>query len=232
MYGLRSWLETKGQEVYMNATAEDKNFVAIYPEIYPPTNESGARTVVRYILNKPGTMGLYGKPGPTDFDPNDRIYYFSKLFGKAENEDHYLFLPILDTFVFRDQHRKRTKTCVFIGKGNNKMHHPKDAIFIDRVVAQDQQKLADILNECEVMYGYDPVSAMYEIARLCGCRVVLIQDEYEREEWMNYEPGMNGISWDKDEGVRLDVDGFTKHYAWLRVTFSKKLNRFIKDTQK
>ena len=174
MWGLYGWLLTKGVIAYTNSTSDDPDsFVAIYPEIYRG-NEAGARTVVRYILNEPGTMSLYGTPGPSNFPKSDLIYTFSKMFYKTDDE-HTLFLPILDLNTFYDQKKKRTKTAFFVGKGTNKFKHPDDAIEITREFSHDQEELASLLNECEVLYSYDPVSAMTEISRLCGCRVVLYQ---------------------------------------------------------
>lgn len=238
MYGLYGWLLAKGQVVYLNQKPVDTDdFIAIYPEIQPG-NPANAKTVVRYILNKPGVVPALMSDGslvqgPTQFDPNDKLYYFSRVFGKAA-EDHYMFLPILDRFLFRDQHKERTKVAYFIGKGINyplNPIHPKDAILIDRDFAQDQQALADLLNECEVLYCYDPVSAMTEISRLCGCRIIMVNPVYSRDEFKVYEPGMNGISWGKDEGVPLDTKGFTSHYIWLKAQFGGALDTFIKDTQ-
>lgn len=237
MWGLYGWLLTKGQIVYVNAKYENPDFIAIYPEIYHG-NQAGANTVVRYILNTPGVMGSPTAdggflPGPVVFNPDDKIYVFSRIFDTFGVDDgHILFLPILNLHLFKDQKKKRTKKCVFVGKGQDRGLHPKDCIPIDRKFATDQKALASLLNECEVMYGYDPVSAMYEVARLCGCRIVLLQTKYSRDEWSKYEPGMNGISWGKDEGVPLETKGFRQHYNSLRSLFSRKLNRFIEETQK
>ena len=109
--------------------------------------------------------------------------------------------------------------------------HPKECLEIDRTVAADQQALADLLNECEVLYSYDPVSAMTEVARLCGCRVVMLQDTYTKSQYRDYEPGLNGMSFGLDEEVPLDTKGFRSHYDYLRKTFSEKLDGFIEDTQ-
>lgn len=233
MYGLRSWLEIKGQVVFMNGTlTTTKDFVAIYPEIYY-NNQAGADHVVRYILNEPGTMKLYGVPGPTEYDPADKIYVFSELYNKKLKVDknHIMFLPILNLHLFKDQKKQRTKQCYFVGKGGNQNRHPQDSILIDRQFAVNQQALADLLNECHTMYAYDPVSAMYEVARLCGCRIVLMQNKYNKEDWSKYEPGMNGINWDKDEGIKVDSNAFLGHYLDMIKEFETKLENFIEDTQ-
>ena len=233
MYALRSWLEIKGQVVFINAKFSDNNFIAVYPEIYYG-NEAQAKTVVRYILNKPGVMMSYGRPGPSTKEikeTSDHIFVFSRIFDTfGVNESHILFLPILNLHLFRDYKKKRTKTCVFIGKGKDLGLHPKDSILIDRKFAVDQGALADLLNDCQVMYSYDPVSAMHEIARLCGCRVVLLNSD--REYLKDYEPGLNGISFGLEQNVPLDVKGFRLHYMHLRKLFNKKIDFFIEVTQK
>lgn len=230
MWGLYGWLLAKGQVAYTNATSDNPDdFIAIYPEIYRG-NEAGAKTVVRYLLNKPGTMALYGTPGLTTFDKNDKIYTFSKMYYETDDK-HTMFLPILDLHTFKDQKKIRNKKCVFVGKGKDEGLHPKDCIAIDRKFASDQQVLADLLNECEVMYSYDPVSAMTEISRLCGCRVVMLQTKYTKDEYFEYEPGLNGMSFGLNEEVPLEIDGFRSHYCQLKKIFSEKLDAFIETTQ-
>lgn len=231
MWGLYGWLLAKGQIAYTNVAFENPDFVAIYPEIMHG-NEAKANTVVRYILNRPGVMASSGVPGPTSFLPSDKLYYFSRLFGDTD-EEHYLFLPILNMHLFKDQGKKRTKKAVFYGKaGDLHFDHPDGCIPIDRRVASDQAALADLLNECEVMYCYDPVTAMTEIARLCGCRVVMFNEVYSKEEFSRYEPGVNGISWGKDEEIKLDTGAFHDHYQSMVELFSDKLDQFIEATQR
>jgi hypothetical protein len=240
LYGLYGWLLAKGQIVYLNTKVEPKDFVGIYPDIYDG-NDMEADIVVRYLLNKPGTMGLLNPAtgnydaGRTKFDVNDKIYFFSKVFDTiGVDDDHILFLPILNLHIFKDYGNKRTKKAVFLGKGEHKdiTLHPEDCIPFDRKFAQDQQRLADFLNECEVVYMYDQVTAMYEIARLCGCRIVIFPTGIEKDTFELYETGMNGISWGKDEGVELDVESFRKRYVELGSIFNNKLDKFITDTQK
>lgn len=234
MWGLFGWLLARGQLVWMNRYPNE-DFIAIYPEIYHG-NPFNAKKVVRYILNKPGVMGGRDQngnftPGPTAFSPTDKLYYFSKLYGKAENEDHYMFLPILNLHIFKDQKKKRNKTCFFVGKGINTKVHPDNAIEITRNISIDQQILSNVLNMCHTMYGYEGHTAMYEIARLCGCRVKIISDYYTKDQFRLYEPGMNGISCGINEDVSLEVEGFRNHYKGLVMLFSKKLHSFIEETQ-
>lgn len=233
MWGLYGWLLAKGQIVNLNFKYPDPNFIAIYPEIYHG-NSFGANTVARYILQKPGMVGKGTpgtssfRPGPTEFDPNDMLFAFSRLYMKGLPQDHYMFLPILDMHLFKNQKQKRTKKFYYVGKGSNTNNHPAEAIELPRM--RDQQKLADLLNDCEVLYIYDPVTALSELARLCGTRVVMFSPMEGFEKY--YEPQTNGISLYKDTGIKLNYEQFRSHYSKMRDIFSKKLDDFIELTQK
>lgn len=225
MYSLYGWLLTRGLEVYMNKYPHP-DVIAIYPEIYHG-NPVGASRVVRYILNTPGVMGMTtnGKfrQGPTSFDKTDKLIYFSQMFSSEKLSDKdIMFLPAIDLSTFKDQGKKRTKTCFLVGKGENKNKHPKDAIELNRRIAFNQQEIANILNECHTFYCYDPLTAMMECARLCGCKV-----EYHggksMEELEKYEPGINGIN------SELDTPAFREKYIGLRETFERKLDAFIEE---
>ena len=236
MWALYGYLLTRGQIVYINRYPSGEK-IAIYPEI-AHGNSVGASTVVRYLLNTPGTMGSFingvFQAGPTTFDPNDKLYYFSRLFGKAQDENHYMFLPIINLHIFEDQKKIRNKTCYLVGKGQNKQLHPKDSIELTREFATDQQALADLLNECEVMYCYDKLTAMMEVARLCGTRVIYLGD-YTREELKLYEPGIYGIYYGLDEWENREKkffsDIFREHYIDMIKLFETRLDQFIEDTQ-
>lgn len=232
MWGLFGWLLAKGQIAYMNRRPEGE-IIGIYPEIMHG-NPAQADTVVRYILNEPGVMGSSVNgvftPGPITFDPSDKLYVFSRIFNTlGVDKNHLLFLPIINLHIFKDQKKLRNKTCYIVGKGINKQVHPPGSIELTRELASDQKRLADLLNECHTLYGYDKLSAMYEVARLCGCGVQYYGD-YSDKEMETYEPGINGLEVGKKE-VRLDVDAFRDHYISLIKTFEEKLDFFIEETQ-
>lgn len=230
MYGLYGWLLAKGQIAFLNATFENKDFIAIYPEIVNG-NPMEAENVVRYILAPLGEMSSYGETGPTSYDKGDLIYSFSKMIYDTDDE-HTLFLPIINTHLFTNlKRRERPYKCVFVGKGTDTNLHPKDSVYIDKNLSQDQAQLADFLNDCEVMYCYDHRTAMTEVARLCGVRVVIFPSIVSLEQFKLYEPGMNGINWGKDEGIKV-TDEFRDHYLKMKDEFSRKLDIFIEETQK
>lgn len=233
MFGLYGWLMAKGQIAFINQYIPNSKHIAILPEIYPK-DTSGASKVVRYILQKPGTVSAIDDKGnatlgPVEFEDED-VYAFSRMYYDGLPDEKYLFLPILDTFTFKDKGKVRTKTAYMVGKGINTQRHPKDAIEITREMAQDQTALADLLNECQVLYQYDPVSAISEISRLCGCPVILNQTWFTRGKYELYEPGLDGISFD-NKIEKFDVAKFTENYLDLRELFSQNLDRFIIATQ-
>ena len=229
MWGLLGWLLMKGQLALTNARWHT-DFYAIYPEI-THGNPLEAPHVIRYILNKPGVMSSYGVPGPITFDKSDEIYVFSKLYDTfGVDDNHILFLPILDLFTFKDQHKKRPNTCYFVGKGKDIGAHPKSAIKIHHDNQKNQQEMADVLNTCHTMYTYENPTAMNEVARLCGCNVVFIPQgnkfSYTKHELETlYEPSMMGIGW--EEEVDFDVQLFRGHYKNLITIFETKLDLFI-----
>jgi O-antigen biosynthesis protein len=234
MWGLYGWLLAKGEIAYINAKVSVPS-VGIYPEIYHG-NDLESETVVRYVLQTPGVMGTSTqdgqfKLGPTNYDEKDRVYVFSKIYDTfGVDQDHILFLPIINTKVFRNKHRKRKKTCYMVGKGKNLQFHPKGAVELTRQFAHDQEALADLLNDCHTFYCYDRLSAMMDIARLCGVRVKYYGD-FTQEELEKYEPGTNGLGyWGEDK--QLWTEAFRERYKALQRAFEVQLDRFIEETQK
>lgn len=232
MWGLYGWLLAKGQLVWINRYPAGDT-IAIYPEI-THGNPLNGKIIVRYILNTPGVMGsgIPGtesfRPGPKSFDIKDKLYFFSRMFGMTD-EDHYMFLPIANLHIFKYQHKQRKHSCYMIGKGINKQTHPPGSIELTRQFAHNQQVLADILNTCHTFYCYDDLSAMMEIARLCGCKVKYF-GKYEENELKKYEPGLNGIGFNGDD-IKLDIEGFRMHYMDMVKLFDKKIDQFINATQ-
>lgn len=235
MWGLYGWLLAKGEIAYVNALMPNIKSVGIYPEIYHG-NDMETETVVRYILQTPGLMGTGTqtgefKTGPTAFDKKDKIYVFSRIYDTfGVDDNHILFLPIINTKVFNDQKKRiKNKTCYLVGKGTNLNKHPKDSIELTREFAKDQEALADLLNECHTLYCYDRLSAMMDIARLCGCSV-RYYGELPYEKLQLYETGMNGLAY-QDEVKYLWTSEFTQHYRNMVDDFSTALDYFIEDTQ-
>lgn len=229
MWGLFGHLLAKGQLVITNGRWNG-DFTAIYPEI-AHGNPLGGSKVVRYILNKPGVMASHGIPGPATFDREDEIYVFSRIYDTfGVDDDHILFLPILNLHLFKDMGLKRPNTAFFVGKGTNMALHPENAIELTREASTDQSHLAHLLNTCHTLHTYENPTAMNEIARLCGCKVIFHPEgavtDYSMDELEEkYEPGIQGINSD------LDIEGFRRKYIGLVEEFERKLDLFIENTQ-
>ena len=239
MWAFIEALRERGQQVYVNAVIRDQDFIAVYPEL-TCGNPFNAKRVVRWILSWPGFIG----GGPTKFDKTDQIFVFSKIYNTfGVDDDHLMFLPAIDINIFhRTNFGKRTKQCKYVSKGTDlHLRELEEVEELHKEMAVDQQRLADYLNECEVLYSYDPASAIFECARLCGCRVVIIPNKgyahskygkMTKKEFSQYEPGMNGLSFGLDEHIELDTDKFMNHYIDMIMEFDRKLNFFIEETQK
>lgn len=235
MYGLYGWLLAKGQPAFLN-TQIDVPSIGIYPEIYHG-NDMFATKVIRYILQTPGLMGTSDqtgefKPGPEAFDPSEEIYVFSRVYDTwGVDDDHILFLPVIDLHTFKDLGSKRTKVAFYVGKGINRGKHPQEAVELTKEFAGDQDKLNLFLNECKVLYVYDRLTAMMEVARLAGCPVIYC-GELTKEKLNLYEPGWEGCTFKDEKPLKFDVAGFRGHYLDMIKTFEKRLDKFITRCQK
>jgi hypothetical protein len=98
-------------------------------------------------------------------------------------------------------------------------------------MALNQELLADTLNECHTMYMYENLTAMMDIARLCGCSIKYFGG-LNRQKLKLYEPGVNGITFETEtEESPLNTKLFQDHYEEMKVIFDRKLDWFIDFTQ-
>lgn len=200
MHRLAHELRNRGLEVYINTNIQNpaypplpvigtfppKNnqitdkFIAVYPEIIRG-NPFGCRTVVRYILNVPGRYCH----GPKSFAKSDILFVYGEEWNKLAKlglpPERILFIPSIDLNEFYDMHVPRKGKLYFHGK-NKKAYHPitETALPLGGRTAfvsfESRKMLRERLNECELLYSYDNATAMIDIARLCGCPVMLIPD--------------------------------------------------------
>src|SRR5271157_2585607 len=144
--------------------------IAIYSEIVYG-NPFNCVTVVRMILNTPGVFG-----GPKGFPKDDIRFVYSRLFNTKERlpEDRVLYIPCLDLNTFYDMGLERSVVLYYRGKGTQP-DHPKLKYTVPLGGKEDfrgqnrQEALREMLNRCRLLYVYDEVSCMTDIARLCGC---------------------------------------------------------------
>lgn len=206
---LHSWavrMHKLGAEIYINTKIQNplwepiptmemykgnlKNVIAIYPEV-THGNPFKCGHVARLLLHLPGFHG-----GPAKFDNGDMLFTHSNIFNSRIKlpQDRVVPIPYINTKMFVDKNMKRTKTLAFIGKGAG--HYPHAELKNIELLGTGfdfngkagQEKLTDILNQTKILYCYDNITAMVEIARLCGCPVVIVPDpQWTAKEIKKYE---------------------------------------------
>jgi hypothetical protein len=203
--------------------------IAVYPEI-AWTNYLGFNTVARWLLNNPGKIG-----GPTSYPETEILFAFSHLFNDLNlPEERVMFLPIIDTGTYKDTRQVRDKVLFYVGKGRREsfLEETSGATEITNQTGFDPNNLASLLNTAKVLYCYDNITAVTDLARLCGCPVVLIPNgEYTEERYKTHELGMEGLGWGKIPDP-FDSSKFMERYKNLKEVFYVKLNNFIEITQK
>lgn len=212
-----------------------RDCIAIYPEGVEG-NPFNCEVVVRYLLNLPGTFG-----GPTSYPSTDLLFVYSDFFNLKMNlpKDRILTTPCINTNVFYDMKLKRIKKLYYVGKGKFYGNLEADNIGAgkDFEGIEGQKKLSIILNQCQLLYSFDSVTAMTEIARLCGCPVVIMpNDQWSKEDLkssLNYDAGGLGYGLEDESYALISIDSDKMkqaHIEWER-SFKKQLNNFIKITQ-
>jgi O-antigen biosynthesis protein len=230
-------------------TLED--FIAVYPDtvVGDPLN---APVVARWALNVPGrlpTMALVRgqwmqfPPGtPPMWGKNDLIFPFARGFNVWNlPEERILYVPIRELDVYRDLGRKRRGRMVFLGKGGFagdfvRIPEIEKLPELKKSMTHDRKALAKILNKCELLYTYDTQTGLTDIARLCGCPVVLIPNEHTtREDIYEAETGADGLGWGLEETEKaiatVDAEAMHRRCEQLMQDFYRKLDTFIELTQ-
>jgi hypothetical protein len=221
-----------GQEAYVGPWATNPDWVtptseplegdwtAVYPEIVQG-NPWNAPHVVRWVLNDPGKLG-----GDRVYDPSEQVFAFLELFMDVPPE-RALRLPVVETDIYTDRHLLREGTVFYVGKGHKTRELP-GAVEVTREMAADREAFAELLNRAALMVCFDDITAMIDVARLCGCPVQLIQDSYTWEQYDRSSIGWEGLGW--DEVPTIDSAAFRAHYLGLMDTFHERLADFIRVT--
>jgi hypothetical protein len=202
------------------------DLIAVYPEI-TYGNPLGCNTVARIIMHVPGYWG-----GPTTFG-NDVLWGYSDYWNKRANlnlpRERILTIPVIDVNKFPCYGTNRHKKYIYRGKGKQ----PDDIrVKGDNIVSNtDKRSFVEKLNEAEILYSYDNVSALNMIALLCGCPVVIIPDSmYSRQDIeLLLVPGMGyGIEEEKKAKNTLDVSKIRDIFIEEEKLFQERLDIFIK----
>jgi hypothetical protein len=202
LHRLAQELSRRGEKVYMTTDQQNPEWppiptsgqgyaklslassIVIYPEIVHG-NPLGCENVARLILHIPGYWG-----GPVEFDKHEVLWAFLEFWNRRSGlnlpNGRILTVPYLDLDLFRDYGNERIRDYFYRGKGEQ----PDVYLDAESLGGKEehnsqfgQVQLVEKLNTARILYSYDNVTAMNDIARLCGCPVVLIPDPmYKRED--------------------------------------------------
>jgi hypothetical protein len=136
-----------------------------------------------------------------------------------------LRIPAVETDIYTDRHEPRMGAAVYVGKGTE-TQRILGATPITLEMRLDRHALADVLNRVGVLYSFDPVSGMNDIARLCGCPVVLLTDMRRAELDMDWTGvGLGYVP------PPFDSEAFRAAYLGQFEVFREQLRDFIESTQ-
>jgi hypothetical protein len=166
------WASSKNPE-WLGQLTEDfsdvPDAIVVYPEVVCGNPLLSFDRVVRWILNTPGVIG-----GDGVFGDRDLILLWSREYRvdpkyKVSGE----LTAWRDWSHFRDLGLPRRGACYAVRKGTDRHAHPADALCIDDYgLRGGDDYLIEVFNSREAFYCYDDHTALVELARLCGCRVV------------------------------------------------------------
>ncbi|NWK77243.1 glycosyltransferase [Aquitalea sp. LB_tupeE] len=213
--------------------------IVIYPEIIPG-NPYGARTVVRYILNKPGFLG-----GESKYHNAELLFTYNQAdFVPAGMQADVLRVPVFNTELFNnnnnphDGQRKgryyyANRYCTLGGVVDPEI--VQNATELSMANPRSLSELAALFREAECLYSYE-MSAMCTEAMLCGCPVIYIPNP-----WMQSIPALqffhgDGVAWgntpEQVSHAKATVHKILGHYQEHIRQFDEQLSRFIEVTQK
>jgi hypothetical protein len=209
-------------------------YTAVYPETVPG-NPLGARSVARWVLNRPGLLG-----GEALFDESELVFCYSDVFASyvGNRLAGRLYMPTIDEEIFfcdDEDISRRSLECFYVGKSTW-----KDGV-LDRSRAFEitrqtpsKRELGKLFRAARVFYCFDNSTIMIYEALMCGCPVVVIPDGTQtKEDFQRLELGTTGIAWGPDElpGVTVDLPGLRERYQRVKSDFRTQFDNFISLTQ-
>lgn len=188
--------------------------IHVYPEIVQG-NPSGSDKVVWWLLNHAKRDGLQ--------------FVWHPNIGKQS----VLNVPYLEPDIFHPGNETRSGVLVWVGKGY-RGYIPEGAREITYQWPGTRIELADVLRSAEYLISFDAYTAVVHEATLCGCPVVVI----EQEGWdvTNLMSGPMKVFGAVDCVTKLDeakaqVGKSFQSYLDYFPTMAEQLDSFIEQTQ-
>lgn len=178
------------------STSDLKDAIVIYPESVVG-NPLGAKRVVRWLLNKPGTF----TQGQTEYGADELYFFFQAAFDDPAynaSSDNQLMLLWINP-IYRDLGLpRRAGTCHLIRKGAGRpIVHDADSIPIDGLSHEEK---ARIFNSTEHFHCYDLYTFYTIYAALCGCTPIVVPDPaVSKGEWIRKPRDRYGVAYGEDD---------------------------------
>ncbi|MFT8232985.1 glycosyltransferase family 2 protein [Pseudomonas guariconensis] len=211
--------------------------IVVYPEVIDG-NPFGGKTVVRYLLNKPGHLGGRGEYGKDDLF----FVYMRGLLQPGVPEQNILYCPAIDLSIFRPpldaSKRVPGKVCYYQGRGGQAKVDPAllppDAVEITPTFPGSWEELAGLFQECEYLYLGER-SGLAAEAVLCGCVCIVIPGQWAPEPLSLSENNSYGTAWgnspDAVQRARETVHLLRERQVQHQADFWRALDHFIEVTQ-
>jgi hypothetical protein len=211
-----------------------RGYTAVYPEVVVG-NPLRARSVARWVLNRPGLLG-----GRRGYDASELVFNYSEVY-KAYIRGPIagmLHMPTIDQSLFfcdDEDLAHRSLECFYVGKSAWKegVVERSKAFEITRL-APSKSELGKLFRASRVLYCFDNSTILVFEALMCGCPVVIIPDGTQtKADYANLELGMDGIAWGPEElgQVRTNVPRLRGRYEAIKDEFQVQLTQFIAITQ-
>ncbi len=196
-------------------------------------NPLEAKTVVRWVLNRPGLLG-----GDAVYQSNEHVFYYSNVFlpyikNKVRGK---LYMPTIDESIFYTDEStatptQRTLECFYIGKSLWKDgYFEREGAFEITRETPPKKELGKLFRAARVLYCFDNSTILVYEALLCGCPVVIIPDGTQsKEDYAQLELGIDGIAWGLGElpRVKADVGLLQERYRRVKREFEDQLDHLI-----
>lgn len=232
------WLTpVANQDIASAYAARGLEPIVVYPEIVTG-NPVSARTVVRYILNRPGYLTGRGmNEGRDDL----RFYYSEQFIDDERGDKDFLTVPNMDPTVFHpdpDPSRPRDKVYVYQNRfPREKIDFslfPPGAELLSTANPVPRAELGELFRSAKTLYSYE-FSGTCTMAMACGCPVV-----YRPEGGLTELPntalaGTNGAAMADEEGglerATRTVGRVYEAVLGMEDTFWEQLAVFVRKTQ-
>jgi len=232
----KDWLTpVANQDIASSYAARGLEPIVVYPEIITG-NPVSARTVVRYILNRPGYFTGVGM----NEGPEDLLFYYSEQFIDDDRGDKdFLTVPNMDPTVFYpDPARQRDRVYVYQHRfPREKIDFslfPPEAELLSMASPVSRVELAELFRSAKTLYSYE-FSGTCTMAMACGCPVI-----YRPEGGLSELPntalaGTNGAAMSSEEdGLERATRTVGRVYEavlGMEDTFWEQLAVFVRKTQ-